>query len=95
MARTIRNSDPQAMREIAREIRNYGESLTADVKKLADRHAGIHSEWSGEQYDRFTDVIAGVKGEVEKQAARLAEIASEVEKDALNLEKMLSGDGNR
>lgn len=82
MAQVIKNSDPQAMHDMAKEIRRYSENLSRDLQKLANKHSAMHSSWSGDQYDKFTEIIQSVKSRLEKQAARLTEIASEVDKDA-------------
>lgn len=82
MAQVIKNSDPQAMHDMAKAIRRYADELSKDLQRLANKHAAMHAYWSGEQYDRFTEIIKTVKSDLEKQAAGLSGIAADVEKDA-------------
>lgn len=82
MADTIRNSDPQAMHDIAKEIRKYADGLKNDIQKLVGRHNNMSGSWSGEQYDSFTDCIMQAKKTLEKQAEELQTIAREVDNDA-------------
>lgn len=81
----IRNSDPKAMLDIAKEIRRYADGLKSDVGKLMNRHNNMSGSWSGEQYNEFTDCIMQAKKALEKQAGELLQIAEEVEKDAKQL----------
>lgn len=82
MAEVIRNSDPQALHDIAKEIRRYADGLRTDIRKLTERHGNMHASWSGDQYDAFTDCIMQVKKTLEQQSDELQMIAKEVDKDA-------------
>lgn len=82
MADVIRNSDPQAMHDIAKEIRKYADGLKNDIQKLMNRHTNMNGSWSGEQYNSFTECVVQAKKKLEKQAAELQTIAQEVDKDA-------------
>lgn len=85
----IKNSDPKAIRDIAKTIAEYADGLKTDMKKLAQRHQGMHSCWSGKQYDDFSRVIADVNSAVDKQSGELWAIANDTEKDAEQLAKAL------
>lgn len=85
----IRNSDPQVMHDISKEIKRYAETVKNDVQKLSSKHRSIGGSWSGEQYDRFTEIVESVKNNLDKQVERLCEIAADVEKDATALAEAL------
>lgn len=82
MADMIRNSDPQAMHDIAKEIRKYADGLKNDIQKLMYRHSNMNGSWSGDQYNAFTNCVLQVKKTLEKQAVELQAIAQDVDKDA-------------
>lgn len=82
MSDIIRNSDPQQMHDIAKEIRKYADGLKSDIGKLMQRHSNMSGSWSGNQYNAFTDCIIQVKKTLEQQADELQMIAKEVDKDA-------------
>lgn len=81
----INNSDPQAMKDISKKIAIYASNLKADMKKLSQTHQGMHSCWSGKQYDDFSRAIADANSAIAKQADKLLAIANDVEKDAKQL----------
>ena len=56
------------------------------MKKLMQTHQGMHSSWSGRQYDDFTKAIEDANAVIEKQAEKLLLIAHNVEEDAKQLE---------
>ncbi len=85
----IRNSDPQVMHDIAKEIKRYAETVKSDVQKLSNKHRAVGGSWSGEQYDRFTEIVESVKSNLDKQAQRLCDISIDVEKDAAALAEAL------
>lgn len=95
MSEVIHNSDPQAMADVAREIKRYAEGISGSVQKLQNRHRAMHASWSGEQYDRFTEVVQAVKSKLDKQTERLKEIAADVDKDAAALADALHIDIKR
>lgn len=81
----VNNSDPQALIDIAKEIRRYADTLKSDVAKLVNRNRSIGSSWSGKQYDDFTEIIVSVKDSLDKQADTLCKIAADVDADAVAL----------
>ena len=85
----IRNSDPQVMHDISKEIKRYADTVKNDIQKLSNKHRNVGGSWSGEQYDRFTEIVESVKNNLDKQAERLCEIAREVEKDSAALAEAL------
>lgn len=85
----IKNSDPQIMHDISKEIKRYAETVKSDVQKLVNKHRNIGGSWSGEQYDRFTEIVESVKKNLDTQAERLCEIAAEVDKDSVALAEAL------
>ncbi len=85
MNQMINNSDPDEMLKAAKKITAYAETLKRDMKKLLQNHEGMHSCWSGRQYDDFTRVIEEADREIEAQADKLLQIAVDVEADARRL----------
>ena len=81
----IKNSDPQVMHEISKEIKRYAETVKKDIEKLSNKHRAVGGSWSGEQYDSLTRILESVKSNLDKQVERLFEISREVEKDSLAL----------
>lgn len=81
----INNSDPQALIDIAKEVRKYADTLKSDISKLVNRHNSIGGSWSGKQYDDFTAIIVGVKDSLDKQTDALLKIATDVDADAVAL----------
>lgn len=86
MNKLIHNSDPAQMRKISKKIASYADTLKRDMKKLMQTHQGMHSSWSGRQYDDFTKAIEDANAVIEKQAEKLLLIAHNVEEDAKQLE---------
>lgn len=81
----INNSNPDEMLKISKLIAEYADGLKKDMKKLIRIHQGMHSSWSGKQYDDFTKKISEVDEAVEKQAEKLIAISQDVERDAKQL----------
>ena len=78
MNEKIKNSDPEELEKIAKKIASYSDKLKKDMKKLLSTHSGIHSDWSGKQYDDFSKVIESTNSTVCKQADKLEKISNEV-----------------
>lgn len=78
----INNSDPQVMIEIAREINQYADGLEKDLNRLMKRHDGMSREWSGDQYDSFTDILRETRRELMQQVEKFRLIALDVQDDA-------------
>ena len=85
----ILNSDPQVMSDIAKEILRYATTLKSEVGRLYSKNRAVGANWSGEQYEKFSEVIANVKKTLDEQADKLASIASDVKKDAVALAEAL------
>ena len=83
----INNSNPDEMLKISKKIAVYANSLKSDMKKLSQTHQGMHSCWSGKQYDDFSKAIADANSAIEKQVDKLVIISKDVEKDAIQLKK--------
>ena len=68
--------------------------MPIDMKKLLQTHQGMHTNWSGKQYDDFTRAIENANAVIEKQAEKLLQIAHDVEEDAKQL-RIAQGVGTR
>lgn len=90
MDKMINNSNPDEMLKASKKITAYAENLKKDMKKLLQTHQGMHSCWSGRQYDDFTRVIEETDREIQKQTDKLLQIASDVESDARQLKIALA-----
>lgn len=90
MDKMINNSNPDEMLKASKKITAYAENLKKDMKKLLQTHQGMHSYWSGRQYDDFTRVIEETDREIQVQADKLLQIASDVESDARQLKIALA-----
>lgn len=86
----INNSNPDEMLKISKKIATYADNLKKDMKKLLSTHQGMHSSWSGKQYDDFTRAIEDANKVIEKQAEKLLVISNDVENDAKQLKVALS-----
>jgi uncharacterized protein YukE len=89
MSKLINNSNPDEMLKISKKIALYAENLKKDMKKLMQTHQGMHSSWSGKQYDDFSKAIAEANAVIEKQTERLLVISNDVENDAKQLKVAL------
>lgn len=89
MNKLINNSNPDEMLKISKKINSYAVNLKSDMKKLLSTHQGMHSSWSGKQYDDFSKAIEDANKVIEKQAEKLLVISKDVEKDAEQLKKAL------
>ena len=89
MSKLINNSNPDEMLKISKKIALYAENLKKDMKKLMQTHQGMHSSWSGKQYDDFSKAIAEANAVIEKQTERLLVISKDVENDAKQLKVAL------
>lgn len=85
MNKMINNSQADEMLKISKKIGTYADSLKKDMKKLLSTHQGMHSTWSGKQYDDFTRAIEEANRVIEKQAEKLIEISHDVEAEAKQL----------
>lgn len=90
MNKMINNSDPDEMLKASKKITAYAENLKKDMKKLLQTHQGMRSCWSGRQYDDFTRIIEETDREIQQQAERLLQIATDVESDAKQLKVALA-----
>lgn len=86
----INNSNPDEMLKISKKIAAYADTLKKDMKKLLSTHQGMHSCWSGKQYDDFTKAIEEANKVIEKQAEKLLVISNDVEADAKQLKVALA-----
>ena len=89
MNKLINNSNPDEMLKISKKIASYAENLKKDMRKLLQTHLGMHSSWSGKQYDDFTRCIEEANSVIDKQVNKLLEISKDVEKDANQLKQAL------
>lgn len=89
MNKLINNSNPDEMLKISKKIATYAENLTRDMKKLLQTHQGMHTSWSGKQYDDFTRTIEEANTVITKQTEKLLEISKNVEVDAKQLKVAL------
>ena len=94
MNQLINNSDAGEMLKVSKKIASYADTLKKDMKKLLQTHQGMHTNWSGKQYDDFTRAIENVNAVIEKQAEKLLKIAHDVEEDAKQL-RIAQGVGTR
>ena len=94
MNKLINNSNPDEMLKISKKINEYAENLKRDMKKLLSTHQGMHSSWSGKQYDDFTKAIEDANKVIDAQAEKLIVISHDVENDAKQL-KIALGIGTR
>lgn len=94
MNKLINNSNPDEMLKISKKIALYADNLKKDMKKLLSTHQGMHSSWSGKQYDDFSKAIEDANKVIEKQAEKLLVISHDVEEDAKQL-KIAQGMGTR
>lgn len=85
MNKLINNSDPDEMLKIAKKIAIYAEDLKKDMKKLMQTHQGMHTSWSGKQYDDFSRAIENADSVIQKQTEKLLLISKDVENDARQL----------
>jgi len=85
----INNSNPEEMLKISKKIATYADNLKRDMKKLLSTHQGMHSAWSGKQYDDFSKAIEDAHKVIEKQAEKLLMISKDVENDAKQLKQAL------
>lgn len=85
MNRLINNSNPDEMLKISKKIAVYADNLKRDMDKLAQTHQGMHSSWSGKQYDDFSRAIENADSVIKKQVEKLLEISKNVEDDARQL----------
>ena len=92
MNKLINNSNPDEMLKISKKIAAYAENLKRDMKKLVSTHQGMHSSWTGKQYDDFTRAIDEANKVIEKQAEKLIVISHDVESDAKQLKIALGKD---
>ncbi len=90
MNKLINNSNPDEMLKISKKIATYADNLKRDMKKLLSTHQGMHSCWSGKQYDDFSKAIEDANKVIEKQAEKLLIISNDVENDAKQLKIALS-----
>lgn len=81
----IDNSNADEMLKISKKIATYADNLKKDMKKLMHTHQGMHSCWSGKQYDDFSRAIESANSEIQKQAEKLLAISKEVENDSRRL----------
>ena len=94
MNKLINNSNPDEMLKISKKIALYADNLKKDMKKLLSTHQGMHSSWSGKQYDDFSKAIEDANKVIEKQAEKLLVISHDVKADAEQL-KIAQGMGTR
>lgn len=85
MSKLINNSNPDEMLKISKKIAVYADGLKKDMKRLMQTHQGMHTNWSGKQYDDFSKAIENANSVIEKQAEKLLLIAQSVEQDAKQL----------
>ena len=85
MNRTINNSDPDEMLKISKKIASYADDLKKDMKKLMQTHQGMHTNWSGKQYDDFSKAIENANSVIHKQAEKLIQLSHDIESDARQL----------
>jgi len=90
MNKLINNSNPDEMLKISKKIAVYAENLKREMKKLMSTHQGMHTSWSGKQYDDFTRAIEDANKVIDKQTGKLLEISKDVENDAKQLKQALS-----
>lgn len=94
MNKQINNSDPDEMLKIAKKIAAYADDLKKDMKKLMQNHQGMHTSWSGKQYDDFSKAIENADSIIQKQAEKLLLLSRDIESDASQL-KIAKGVGTR
>ncbi len=85
MNKQINNSDPDEMLKIAKKIASYADDLKKDMKKLMQNHQGMHTSWSGKQYDDFSKAIENADSVIQKQAEKLLLLSRDIESDARQL----------
>lgn len=85
MNNQINNSNPDEMLKISKKIFNYAEDLKKDMKNLVRMHQGMHTNWSGKQYDDFSQAIENANIVIEKQVENLIAISKDIENDAKQL----------
>lgn len=85
MNKFINNSNPDEMLKVSKKIASYADRLRTDMKKLLNTHQGMHSSWSGKQYDDFSKAIEEANSVINKQVDKLLMISNEVENDAKQL----------
>ena len=73
------------MLKASKKIATYADRLRSDMKKLLNTHQGMHSSWSGKQYDDFTRAIEDANHVIDKQVDKLLKISNDVEADAKQL----------
>ncbi len=82
----INNTQVQTLRDISKAVKEYAEGVKADIDKLVSRHDLISNEWSGEQYDRLSEILREAQKKLTRQSEVLKEISADVMKDAERLE---------
>ena len=85
MNKLINNSNPDEMLKISKKIATYADNLKRDMEKLMRTHQGMHSSWSGKQYDDFSRAIEDANNVIKKQTEKLLVISKDVEEDAKQL----------
>lgn len=90
----INNSNPDEMLKISKKIATYADNLKRDMKKLLNTHQGMHTSWSGKQYDDFSKAIEDADKVIKEQSEKLLAISKDVENDAKQL-KIALGTGTR
>ncbi|MBQ3016876.1 MAG: WXG100 family type VII secretion target [Clostridia bacterium] len=90
----INNSNPDEMLKISKKIATYADNLKRDMKKLLNTHQGMHTSWSGKQYDDFSKAIEDADKVIKEQSEKLLAISKDVENDAKQL-KIALGTGAR
>ncbi len=90
----INNSNPDEMLKISKKIATYADNLKRDMKKLVNTHQGMHTSWSGKQYDDFSKAIEDADKVIKEQSEKLLMISKDVENDAKQL-KIALGTGAR
>ena len=85
MNKLINNSNPDEMLKISKKIASYAEKLKRDMERLMQTHQGMHSSWSGKQYDDFSKAIEDANNVIKKQTEKLLVISKDVEEDAKQL----------
>ena len=85
MNKLINNSNPDEMLKISKKIATYADNLKKDMEKLMRIHQGMHSSWSGKQYDDFSRAIEDANNVIKKQTEKLLVISKDVEEDAKQL----------
>ena len=89
MNKMINNSNPDEMLKISKKIASYAEGLKRDMERLMQTHQGMHTNWSGKQYDDFSRAIEEANSVIKKQTEKLFAISKDVEEDAKQLKKAL------